>query len=182
MKALWTLSLLFFASSISAKQSNDQFMYLGLNFARTNIEFNVDNVGSLDISNSLIGGTVGYQFHRNFSIEARGYGNLSDNSYSGNKIELKSHFSAVFRAILPINQYFKPYAILGYGTSELSVNSLSESDEDIVYGMGMSINKGEPLHLEVEWVNIYDKNFSELGGSIDAYNLNLNLVYHFQNL
>ena len=160
-----------------ANASETEGMYVGLGVSRINVELSVDNLGSVDISNNMLGILLGYQFNDYFSVEARGYSNLSDEDVGGVNVEVDHQFNALIRGGYLIAQYFKPYVLFGYGTSKLSVSGLSESDEDIVYGLGLSVNDGRPLHLEVEWQKSYDNKFDGYGLEADSFQANL--VYYF---
>ncbi|NMH64919.1 outer membrane beta-barrel protein [Shewanella salipaludis] len=165
---------------------NVQHMYLGLSGAFVDVDADVVDfdtlaAGSLSIDNTLLGVIVGYQLHENFAFEARGYGNTSDETIDGIDFSVDSHFSVLARGILPLNQYFRPYVLLGYGKSRASIGGFSDDDNDIIYGAGLAISNGNRVQLELEWMRIYDESFSTGSGSLSLKgdSINLNLVYHF---
>jgi hypothetical protein len=166
----------------SGKDSRHMYIGLGAAFASVDISgtYMGDNF-SQSLDGSLIGAMVGYQLHQNFAFEVRGYGNLSDDTINGMDISLDHHFSALARGILPIDEYFRPYALLGFSTSKASVGGLSDDDQDVIYGVGLAISNGNEVQLEVEWTRIYDEKFSVDGYAVKlaADTINVNLVYHF---
>ena len=165
---------------------NVQHMYLGISGAFVDVDVDYVNFESMEsgsgsIDNTLMGAIVGYQLHENFAFEARGYGNVSDETIYGVSFSVDSHFSVLVRGILPLNEYFRPYALLGYGKSKASAAELSEDDNDIIYGLGVSISNGNRVQLELEWMRIYDESFStgNVNYGLQGDSFNLNLVYHF---
>lgn len=149
-----------------------------------NVDINASGLGKASIDNSLLGLIFGYQLHENFSIEARGYGNASDDELAGNTISVDNHFSVIARGIFPVHRNFRPYAMLGYGKSKLDVNGLSESD-DVIYGLGVAVSNGNRVQLEIEWMKIYDESFGiseNTRVNLDSDTFNINLVYHFPRL
>ncbi len=130
-------------------------------------------------SNGLLGAIFGYRFHKNIAIDFRGYANVSDDELYGVSIEVERSFSALAKGILPVNDYVYLYGMFGVATSKITArynsNSASATDEDLQYGLGMSINKsnGEPLETQVEWLKLYDED------GFDATGINLNIVYNF---
>ncbi|SHO58807.1 outer membrane beta-barrel protein [Vibrio quintilis] len=164
---------------------HQQHMYMGLGFAFADMKEEVSGVGSADFDNILLGVHVGYQLHENFAIEARGYGNVEDDNLAGVSVSVDRHFSLLAKGIIPLNKSFRPYVIAGVGRTKVSVGGLSDSESDFVYGVGFSVNNGNPVELEVEWMRIYDHNFSQqISGTTyhgkDTVNtVHLNLIYHF---
>jgi opacity protein-like surface antigen len=165
--------------------TNDhRHMYLGVGAAFASVDVSGTYIGdyfSQSLDGSLIGAMAGYQLHQNFAFEVRGYGNLSDDNINGVDVSLDHHFSALARGILPIDEYFRPYVLLGYGTSKASVAGLSDDGEDIIYGVGLAISNGNKVQLEVEWTRLYDEKFSGDGYAVKLAvdTVNVNLVYHF---
>ncbi|MXR71022.1 outer membrane beta-barrel protein [Shewanella sp. JBTF-M18] len=183
------LGILYF-NDVSAGElyphGNAQHMYLGLSGAFVDVDGDYVVSGSMlsgsrSIDNTLMGVIVGYQLHENFAFEARGYGNVSDETIDGVSYSVDSHFSVLARGILPLNEYFRPYALLGYGKSMGSIGEISEDDNDIIYGLGVSISNGNRVQLELEWMRIYDESFSvgDVNYGLQGDSINLNLVYHF---
>lgn len=154
--------------------------YTGLSYAFPSVDVDADGLGSDSFNNEMLGLTIGYQFNTNFAAEVRGYTNVNDDEVFGNiPIEVKEHYSLLGRAILPVDRYLKPYALLGYGSSQVKAAGSKERESDVVYGAGLSINNGERVELEIEWLRIADDSFGFPGGDVTADTININLVYHF---
>ena len=149
----------------------DEHGYFGLGYSYT--DANIDGIGSID--NSLVGLIAGYRFHPVFALEARGYGNVSDDELLGVNFEIDSNFSVFGKGIVPLGKYVDLYGLLGMGrvkgTASALGNSASESESEVQYGAGFSFNKGESVELMLEWTKWYNDD------GIDANGFNLNLVY-----
>ncbi|MCW8331009.1 porin family protein [Photobacterium sp. SDRW27] len=154
-------------------------MYAGLSYASVDADAEVSNVGSTSFDSNLLGLTIGYQFDANFAVEARAYGNVNDDDINGVTAEVKEHYSLMGRAILPIDRYLKPYALLGYGYSQGRFASDTDRDSDIVYGAGLAIGNGERVEVELEWIKLFDDNFNLSGAEFSGDTFNFNIVYHF---
>lgn len=152
--------------------------YIGLAYAYVDADIEVDGVGSDNIDNSLLGLIVGYQLHQNFAVEFRGYGNISDYDALGSSIEVDTAFSLLGRGIVPISENFTLYGLLGAGKVKGKIGTASETETEIQYGVGMAINKGQPLELQVEWFRMFDDSFGIDGVNFEGDNINVNLVYH----
>lgn len=164
-------------------------MYLGLSvgFIDVDVDVNIDSdgdgirdlSGSGSFDNTLMGLQIGYQFNTNFAVEFRGYTNVSDEEIAGSTIEVNDHFAIIGKAILPIDQYFKPYALIGYGKTKGEIDNFSETEDDFIFGAGVAINNGNPIEVAVEWVNLFDSDFGLPGVSFEGQSVNVNLIYHF---
>lgn len=162
--------------------NSEPHMYMGLLYSYADVSASADG-DSVDFNSSLLGGTVGYQFHRNFALEARGYGSVSDDKVSGLKVKVSNHFNVLGKAILPLddNEYFRLYGLVGFGQTKISLDSESESESDILYGAGMSFSTNKPISFDVEWVRAFDgESFDIPNADISGDMFNLNIVYHFQ--
>lgn len=177
------LAVTLFIPSLSYANNNEPHMYMGLLYSYASVDSNivVDN-SNVDFDNSLLGGMVGYQFHKHFALEARGYGSVSDDHIGGYKVKVSNHFNVLAKAILPIDEeYFKVYGMLGYGNTKITLSSQSESDSDIVYGIGFSVSNHNPVSLDIEWLKAFDdEDFSIKNGAASGDMFNVNLVYHFK--
>lgn len=163
-------SLLFLLCSSSyASNSFEEHGYIGLGYSYAD----ADILGVASVDNSLLGLVGGYRFHENFAVEARGYGNIADDTLSGFQIKIDHSFSVFGKAVIPVWQYLDIYGLLGYGQLKASISNLglSDTDSDVQYGIGAAINKGQLLELQLEWVKWYDED------GLDVNGFNLNLVW-----
>lgn len=160
-------------------EKSPRHMYFGLNYSFVDVDVDIHDGGSTSFDSSLLGLTVGYQAHTNFSVEFRGYGNISDDEISNTTVEVSNNFSLMGRALLPLDENFKIYALLGYGKAKGKLGGQSETENEVQYGVGMAVNEGHPVDLEVEWVKLFDDNFNLSGINFSGESININLVYHF---
>lgn len=179
-------ALALFHTSASVANNLEPHMYMGVSYSYASVDSNIviNSDTNLDFSNSLLGGIIGYQFHKNFALEARGYGSVTDDSVNGYKMKISNHFNILAKAIIPINEeYFKAYGILGYGQTKINLNSESESEQDILYGVGFSFSNHNPISFNIEWLRSFDdKSFDIPNGSVNGNMFNVNLVYHFDQM
>lgn len=172
------LAVLFSGTAYASDHDHDRFEeypYIGIGYSALSgdIDLSTLNLGVYSFSNGMLGVIGGYRFHPNFAVEARGYGNVSDDELLGVNIEIENSFSVLAKALIPIGKYVDLYGSLGFATNtaEASANgvSISTSDEDIQYGAGVAFNKGEQLELQIEWLKLFDDD----GLEVDGFNINL---------
>ncbi|MBY6197331.1 porin family protein [Vibrio hangzhouensis] len=173
------LVCLSFAPSISlASERSDfeKFGYLGVGYSYVNAELEMSEKNSESFDNSMVGIIVGYQFHKNMGVELRGYGNVKDDKILELvDVKFNHQFGIYLKPTLPVAKYFTLYGLLGYAdlkaTASFEGGSDSDNDQDVQYGIGISVNKATPLELQVEWLQLYDDS------GLEASGINLNLVY-----
>ncbi|RAS53241.1 outer membrane protein with beta-barrel domain [Vibrio diazotrophicus] len=170
LQCILVITALFFGSA----QAEDRYSphpYVGMTYSYVDAE-----LYGYSVDNGLLGALVGFRFHQNFAVDFRAYANASDGDIFGAKVEVERSFSALAKGIIPVHEYFELYGLFGIATSKITASygslSGSESDEDIQYGIGIAINKGEALETQIEWMKLYDDN------NLDASGINLNIVYH----
>lgn len=159
--------LLFISFSASADFGIRHFdkvephMYLGIGASFVDVD--IDGAVNDSFDSDLLGVIIGYQFNTNLAVEFRGYGNVSDDDLRGVSAEVNNHFNIVGRAMLPIDRYIKPYALVGFGSTKVKIAAASETETDFLYGVGVGINKGNALELTVEWTRMFDDSFGVSG-------------------
>ena len=161
------------ASSIlclSASASADTSYYFGGNFSLLKADYDI--IGD-DASLTAIYGRFGAQLNENISIETRlGFGVGDDDvQYLGVDIntELDSIFGVYARAGAPVSESFYPYVIAGFTRGEATTStegfiSVSESQTDMSYGVGADIGSSDTFLVNVEYMNWYDKDGTEISG------------------
>ena len=202
-----TSIVLMFGAASFVSNANDG-MYWGGNLSSNRFSTNDENG---DLSLKTFNGRIGKAFNENISLEARiglglgddktslhyenhdeNYDYISDETIS---FKLKNTFGLYLRAGFPINEYFAPYAILGYTQTRLEVNqryneeitkkgnsstefqsysdtfSISESDTSL--GLGTDIKINENMTLNLEYLNYLDKNGLKLNA------LSIGIAYKF---
>ena len=83
-------------------------------------------------------------------------------------IELDSMFGAYVRGGLQAADSFYPYVALGYTRGEVTASvpgfSTSESESDISFGFGADVDINKKLTLNIEYMNYFDKDGTEVDG------------------
>jgi opacity protein-like surface antigen len=143
------------------------------NYAGGSIAFvDYSEEGISDASLMMLAGRLGTKFNENFSGEIRlGFGVGDDSvNVSGTDvdIELDSMFGAYVRGGLQAADSFYPYVALGYTRGEVTASvpgfSTSESESDISFGFGADVDINKKLTLNIEYMNYFDKDGTEVDG------------------
>ncbi|MFV0448407.1 MAG: porin family protein [Vibrio sp.] len=166
LQCVIVITALFFGSAQAADRYTPH-PYVGMTYSYVDAE-----LYGYSVDNGLLGALVGFRFHKNLAVDFRAYANASDDDIFGAKVEVERSFSALAKGIIPVHEYFELYGLFGIATSKISYGIFSESDEDIQYGVGIAINRGEELETQIEWMKLYDDK------NLDASGINLNIVYH----
>lgn len=131
------------------------------------------DVRGADASLTGITGRLGAMANDNIGGEVRISLGVGDDSIGSGAletdVELNSMFGGYLRAGIPAGANFYPYAILGFTRVELEYSnpyfgSGSNSDTDISYGLGLDLSLDRNLSLNVEYMNYYDNDDSEISG------------------
>ncbi|XAW87409.1 porin family protein [Vibrio sp. CDRSL-10 TSBA] len=182
LKKLWLVPCALLSTTAMAVDYNAQSItphpYIGLGYSYVDTDVDWDGTGSENTDSGMLGLIVGYQLHQNIGVEFRGYGNVSDGDAFGSKVEINSAFSLFARGIVPVSENFTLYGLLGAGKVKAKVDDYSETESEIQYGVGMAINKGQPLELQVEWLRMFDDSFDIDNVNLQGDSINVNLVYH----
>ncbi|MDV6250680.1 porin family protein [Vibrio sp. EA2] len=167
-------TVLILLSSTTRAESFEPHPYFGIGYTYADAD-----VYGTSIDNGLLGAIFGYKFHPNFGVDLRAYGNVSDDEVYGTTVKIERSFSILAKGIIPANEYIYFYGLLGFADSKVKASdiygSVSDSDEDLQYGVGMAISKGKsaPLEIQIEWMSLYDED------DVDITGFNINAVYNF---
>lgn len=173
------------------KKNGEAYYGLGSAFVDVDLDLTIRSGSSItnyneSISgNSLIGLIVGYKFNPNLAVEFRGYGNMEEGDFYGYDVEVSKNFSVYARGMMPVDENFALYALLGYGDSTVKAIGISESESDFTYGVGMQIGNGTACKLHIEWVQMHDKTYSAIVDGdmysldVEASSVNLNLIFEY---
>lgn len=126
----------------------------------------------------------GYQLNDYVSFEA-GYTNLFESSadFGGTDVNLEgSSWDLTVRPSLPIADNFTAFAVLGWSSYEFDLSadagggvtvSDSESENDLLYGLGAAMNLNDSWNVRGEWttVDVDDADFGMFS---------LSAVYNFR--
>ncbi len=159
--------------------------YFGLGYSFLNADMQVTTTTDSDefdvADNDLVGLILGFEATPNLAAELRAYKNARSSDYAGSRLAIERNISMYGRFIIPMHQYAKLYALVGYGTNEFQALGATFSDEALAYGIGGAFSKGGPITLNVEWVSLYDDTTSASSAryDIEMTTVNLNLIYQF---
>ena len=126
--------------------------YLGADFVIADI---------LDEANPLaLGVRFGRNFNENFGIEGRAGIGVTEDGPSGVDVKLK-HYAGVFaKGTVPFNDLFSGYAVLGYSTAKIGVETLGVSasgdDNGVSFGLGGQYHIGAMSSVHFEYLRIVE--------------------------
>lgn len=82
-------------------------------------------------------------------------------------IGVKYLFDFSLKLGIPLKRFY-PYASIGYGMTEIEVTNLANSgdysENDVTYGLGLDISLMDKITVNVEYVNYFNVNASQLRG------------------
>jgi opacity protein-like surface antigen len=94
------------------------------------------------------GGFVGYNFHRNFALEA-GFRRLGKWDEPGNDLKIDQTALSVIGSV-PLSQGFSLYGRLGANYLKIRKCSCSKNESGALYGVGLAYNFSETVGARVE--------------------------------
>ncbi|WP_333607981.1 porin family protein [Arsukibacterium sp.] len=170
LKKLSCLALIAALSSMPALANNGSF-YVGGQLGNTKLKINEDGLSESESFN-VLSGLVGYQFNRNFALEARLGTGVSDKTFSEDgyreSISVAHQAAVLAKGIVPINDVFSLYGVAGFGSVKYnfkeSGNGFSYSENETVDGLtagvGAAFNMGSQWALTLEYLQLPDKKYS----------------------
>lgn len=152
--------------AVATARADDSGFYVGASIGEASQH--AEGFDGSDTSFKLFGG---YEFNPYLALEG-GYvdGGEQSDSDGSLKFSVKSDgFFVAGLAKLPLGKYFTPYLKVGYviydSTTTISSGTASisdsESDEDLLYGVGLEFKLGEHFRLRTEYeqVDVSDADF-----------------------
>ena len=163
-KARKGLAILGLASAVAFAGpafAQDQGWYAGVTFGQSTAKDACEGVPACDDKDTAWRILGGYQFNKNLAVEL-GYTDLGEASASGASLEANA-IEVVAVGSWPFTPQFSAYGKVGFfrGDAELSDSSgsVSESNTDLTYGIGVRWDFTKNLGLRAEY-QIY----TNLGG------------------
>lgn len=103
---------------------------------------------------------AGNQFNDHFALEGRfGFGIADDTADI--TLEVDNFFGVYARGILPLNPQLSIYGIVGYTDGEVTASipglSVSDSDDDFSYGIGIEASVAPKVIISGEYMKLFDK-------------------------
>lgn len=147
--------------------------YIGANYVFLTYE---EDGFSEDLDLGALAGKVGAKFNPYFAAELRAGFGVADESISANgataTLELDYLVGAYGVLGLPNESPVYPYVVVGYTKGELTASvsgpggsaSISDSETDFSYGVGANLAATEEFHVNVEYMNYFDKDGYEISG------------------
>jgi opacity protein-like surface antigen len=161
------------SAAIAADTAPEKGFYLGGVYSF--VDYKEDGFDT--VSPKAIAVLGGWNFNKNFALEARlGTGAGSD-SMQGIDFEVDSYLSILFRGTLPVNDVFSVYAVAGHTNGKLKASflgeSFSDSDSSFSYGIGGEFNVASRSGISLEWSRLLS------GDDYDVDALSIGYRYRF---
>jgi len=151
---------------VSAARAEDSGVYLGASVGESS-----QSGGEFDGSDTSFKVLVGYSINRYLAAES-GYVDAGRQTDSADDADIAIESDGFFVAALarlPLGDYVAPFAKVGYAFYDSKVTisddgmtfSGSESDEDLLYGIGCEFKLGDHFRLRAEYeqVDVPDADF-----------------------
>ncbi|MBC7916752.1 MAG: porin family protein [Rhodoferax sp.] len=130
-----------FASMGSAQAQN---VYVGTAYTQYNFE------GSGSITPTAATFKLGYVVNSNFAVEGRFASSMSSES-----VKVDSHSGIYAKGILPLNDNFSVYGLLGTNSLTLKSQFSSASKSSSSYGLGVDFALTKEVSLNAEWTRLF---------------------------
>lgn len=135
-------------------------MYVGVNVSQT--EYKEEGIPSA--KPSAISFKVGNQFNKNFALEARLGTGLSDDRITvfgvPATVEVDNFYGVYAKGILPVSNMISAYGLVGYTHGEITARaagmSVTGSDSDFSYGLGVDFAITQNMSLNIEWARLFE--------------------------
>jgi opacity protein-like surface antigen len=165
-----SVALVFGAVSFASTANDD--MYFGGGLAVTELSEEGD-----EVSLNVIHARVGKFFNENISLEARAGFGVGDDDIDGIKVELSNYYGVYLRGGFPVNETLYPYAVLGYTRGKIKASyggdSISSSESDTSFGLGVDIKLNEKAAINLEYLNYIDKD----GAVLDGFSIGISSTF-----
>ena len=154
-------------------------LYVGAGFNQLDVSID----GEQSINPTALNLTLGTEITPNFAVEARLYTKLADESVRVNNttsIDIGlDHAEGVYaKGILPINEQFSAYGLVGYTNGALkasngNVSVTSDDDSDFSYGAGVTFKVNKQVGINLEYARMFS------GSDYHIDNIGASLTYRF---
>lgn len=167
MKKLIAIAALLSAGAAQAQMALPVYAEIGY----TAVKYSEDGFGD-DIKPGILRGILGVEVHPNIAIEAMAGTGVKDDTirFQGMDVETKVSRSYGFY----VKPQIKPtsdltlFARLGYADTKLKASisnaSISESDNDVSYGVGLGYALSSRAYVAADYMSYYDKDGSKAAG------------------
>ncbi|MBD3648422.1 MAG: porin family protein [Pseudomonadales bacterium] len=166
-------------SCLAVGTANAETGYYGGSFAF--VDYSEEGIGD-DASLNILYGRLGTRFNENFSGEIRAGIGIGDDSVNvlGTDVdlELDTLFGAYVRGGIQASETLYPYVILGYTRGEATASvsgfgSVSDSESDVSFGLGVDFDVSKTLTINFEYMNYLDKG----GAEIDGFSIGIATIF-----
>jgi OOP family OmpA-OmpF porin len=160
--------------------AQDQGWYAGLTFGQSKAKDACEGVPDCDDKDTAWRILGGYQFNKNLAVEL-GYTDLGEASATGASIEATA-WEVVAVGSWPFTPQFSAYGKVGMYRGEVDASapgiSLSESNTDLTYGIGVRWDFAKNLGLRAEYQIYSDVGGGDIGES-DAEVISVGVIWRF---
>lgn len=177
--ALSAVTVLCVLAPAHAQDANPQ-LYAEIGYTQLNAK-ETFGANTAKFSPSAISGVVGYQFTPNLAVEGLvGFGagkgdikvNGVDSTVDG---KVKNAIGVFFKPSFAVSDSIDLFGRIGWVRTELEVSaagvSVSDSGNDVAYGVGANFNLSKTSYIQANWMNYYKKDGLKVDGFTVAYGM-----------
>ena len=108
----------------------------------------------------------GYNFNRNFGVEAMGAAGISSGDIQGVTLKVDSAYGIYLKGQVEVAPHFELYARAGWAHITLSSNAVSGTggDSSFSYGAGAQYLFNKNWYVQGEYTSLYDKDGVSIKG------------------
>ena len=184
MKRLLLSSFALFAIGNSTLSADDNGLYLGLGYANTNIDLQLDELNVektlLDLSTDSVVLLAGYDFNEYLGVEGRYYLNASEAAYRYylGDTPLSGSYKAESFAVYAKPQYklsmLNFYALLGVTANDYTANALLGGSDNATlfsWGAGVKFNLTQSFGAFVDYTNLGESDNILTNTDLSSWNI-----------
>lgn len=183
-----------------ADANTNEDLYIGIAWGFANIEadasYGTETV-NLDLDHDAVMYQVGYKINRYVAVEGRYWDSVGDGDASvsytdsanpSNNISAEGDVPTDFNAwglyvkpMLPLNEAFTAYALVGWGSVEFEFEGQSADERSFQWGLGASYNVNENVSYFIDYTKLYDDDEAiyDITGNVSIDSLNFGVNYKF---
>lgn len=166
-----------YAQRAPQQQQQSMGWYLGASLGQSEQRATCTGVANCDEKDAAWRLLAGYQFTPHFAAEL-GYHNFGEASAPGASIKANAWEGVVVGSfpIGPVSLYGK----LGFFRGELDGLGITETNQDVTYGVGVQYNFSRQVGVRGEWQRYNNLGGGRFGSETDVDVLSVGVVYRFQ--
>lgn len=172
MKKISVIAAALLLAGAAQAQAPKSDMYGELGYSFITID-----AGSVDLEPGLLRGIVGWNVHPYLAVEGLLGAGVKDDNTAGVKTKISNAYGVYLKPKYDFGNGFEVFGRIGYlhtkVKSSFAGGSVSGSDDDVSYGVGVSYTFNKQWYGALDYTNYYDKE------GVKASGVTLGVGYRF---